>query len=741
MPSPARRAAALVPLALLAPQALAQSAAPGAVVTLEAIAVEGEAPRAADVAADRLAAKPGGASVIRGETLEGRPVVTLSDALNAAPGVVVQDFFGGFDQPRVQIRGSGLQQNPVERGVLFLQDGLPLNRADGSYVVGLADPRQAGFIEVSRGHVANRLGATVAGGALNFVSRTGSEAPGVAGRIEGGSFGDVNGGLRAGFARDGLDGLVGLEAGTRDGFRDYNSSERIGLNGNLGVRLTDAVTARLFAGVTDLSFDVAGPLPRALLDSAPERVYGGPTFVPGVPPRVIGPGPNVIRDRPARESTQGRLGARVSGEFGAHVLDAAFGYAHADDSFRFPVSTGVRETEGGDGTLVARYAYAPDADAPLPLVELTGYAALGAADRDWFVNDRGAAGARFGANRLEAATLSAYAGVNLPLGAGWTLSPGVGLAHATRDNDDRFAGTRTTIAFNPANPAQRLPDGAAAAQDTGYGRDYTGFTPALALSWRPVPDQLLFGAVSRSFEPPTHDDLLSAVGGTPNSSAGRPNPASPAPVARAFATPDLDAQTGTTVEVGWRGGFGAVAADAVVYQSWIEDELLSLRDETGAPLGAVNADKTTHFGVELGLTAALADGLTGRVAYTYQDFRFDDDPLRGDNRLAGAPPHVVNLGLDWAATDALTLGARVHWRPDTTPVDNFDTVRTQPFATLDLGARYALTDTVEAYAEARNVFDTTYAASTLVVDQARADQAVFLPGEGRAFLVGLALRF
>jgi iron complex outermembrane receptor protein len=560
----ARRAAALLPLALLAPPALAQSAAPGAVVTLDAIAVEGEAPQAAEVAADRLAAKPGGASVIAAETLEGRPISTLSDALNAAPGVVVQDFFGGFDQPRVQIRGSGLQQNPVERGVLFLQDGLPLNRADGSYVVGLADPRQADFIEVNRGYLANRLGATVAGGALNFVSRTGSEEPGVAGRFEGGSFGDVNGGVRAGFAREGLDGLIGVEAGTRDGFRDYNSSDRVGLNGNLGLRLSDAVTARLFAGFTGLSFDVAGPLTRDLLDDAPERVYGGPTFVPGTPPRLIAPGPNVIRDRPRRETTQGRLGGRVSGAFGPHVVDAAAGYAHADDSFRFPVSTGVRETDGGDGTFVARYAYAPDADALQPLVEVTGYAALGAADRDWFVNDRGAKGARFGANRLEAATLSLHAGANLPLGAGFTLSPGVGLAHATRDNDDRFAGVRPTIAFNPANPTQRLPDGAAAAQDTGYARDYTGFTPSLALSWRPVPDQLLFAAVSRSFEPPTHDDLLSTVGGTPNSSAGRPNPASPAPAARAFATPDLDAQTGTTLELGWRGGFGAVAADAVV---------------------------------------------------------------------------------------------------------------------------------------------------------------------------------
>lgn len=41
----------------------------------------------------------------------------------------------------------------------------------------------------------------------------------------------------------------------------------------------------------------------------------------------------------------------------------------------------------------------------------------------------------------------------------------------------------------------------------------------------------------------------------------------------------------------------------------------------------------------------------------------------------------------------------------------------------------------------RNVFDETYAGSTLIVDQARADQAAFLPGDGRAFYAGVQARF
>ena len=722
--------------------ARAQSATPGAVITLDPVIVEGETGAAVDLAEERLAATPGGTALLRTDDLPLHANVRLSDALRRVPGVVIQDFFGGFDQPRLQIRGSGLQQNPVERGVLFLQDGLPLNRADGSYIVGFANPRQAEFIEVNRGYTTNRLGATVLGGALNFVSPTGSSSPGFGFEAAGGSFGHVDGTVRAGFATDTMDGFLSFDAGRRDGFRDVNDSRRAAVNANGAVQISDAVSARMFAGYSVIDFDVAGPLTRDLLESSPESVFGGPTVIPGMPPTVVNPGPNVLRDEPNREADQFRFGGRVTGDFSAHVVDAALGYSLTDDTFTFPISGGVRETDGGDFTVVGRYAYRPDGDAVLPLFEATILYTVGSADRTYAVNENGRAGATIGENDLDADTLSIYAGANIPLGGDFVLSPGIAYARATRENTDRFgSATRPTIAFNPAMPDQRLPDGAVPATDTSYDRSFDAFSPSLALSWRPVEDQIVFTAVSRSFEPPTHDDLLATINGTPNSSPGRPNPANPALAAEAFATPDLDAQTATTVEAGWRGGFDRVAVDAVVYYSWIDNELLSLRDVTGAPLGAVNADETRHFGIELGAAAEVVDGLIGRLGYTFQDFRFRDDPLRGDNRLAGAPPHVVTLDLDYAVTDGLNVGGSVLWRPGTTPVDNFNTVENDAFAVLDLRASYAVTPWAGIFAEVRNVTDATYASSTLIVDQARPDQAAFLPGDGRSFYAGVRARF
>ena len=728
-------------LALAPGVAAAQSATPGTVITLEPVTIEATAINDVDVAAERLRETPGGAALIRSESFTNRKTVTLSDALDASPGIVVQDFFGGFDQPRVQIRGSGLQQSPVERGVLFLQDGLPLNRADGSYIVGLSNPRQSEFIEVNRGYATNRLGATVLGGALNFVSPTGSTADGFAGSFSTGSFNEVEGDVQGSYAGDGFDALLFAGANRRDGFRDNNTSERQVVSGNAGIELSETVSARLFAGYTDLAFDIPGPLTRDQLASDPESVFAGPTVIPGTPPTVINPGPNVVRDEPGREASQARLGARVTGEFGAHVVDASVGFAYTDDTFMFPISSGIRETEGGDTTLVGRYAYRRDRTAPLPLLEATASYSFGAADRGYFLNAAGERDARFGENDLEASTLALFAGGNIPLGAGFTVSPGLAWARATRDNDDVFgAASRPTIAFNPLAPDTRLPDGAVPTEDTSYDRDYTGFSPSLALSWRPNAKQLLFVAASRSFEPPTHDDLLATTGGTPNSSPGRPTPGAPGVAAAAFATPDLDAQTATTIEGGWRGALGPLGVDAVVYHSWVDNELLSLRDVTGAPLGAINADETRHLGVELGVASAFGPIAT-RLAYTFQDFRFVDDPVRGNNKLAGAPPHVVNLEADWTVTDALTLGGRLYWRPDETPVDNQNTVFSDPFATVDLRASYRPRTSLAVFGEVRNVFDETFAASTLVVDQARPDQAAFLPGDGRAVYVGLSVRF
>ena len=716
--------------------ALAQSASPGASIVLDPIIIGAD-----DNAAlkKRFDAMPGGVALVEQKDRLVTANETVSRALSSVPGVVVQNFFGGNDQPRIQIRGSGLQQNPVERGILMLQDGLPLNRADGSYAVGFANPSLAETIEVYRGYMANRLGATVLGGALNFVSPTGAQYQGVEGTVSGGSFGQAGVSAKAGFQNGTMDGLFQADYTRRDGFREYNESQRVSVGGNVGFEVTDNIKTRLFWGYTDLGFDVSGPLTKSQLEADPRQVHTGPTVTPN---GAINPGPNVLRDRPRRDAKQLLIGSRTTAEFDAHLIDVALGYTYTDDTFRFPISAGIRETKGGDFTGVVRYAYTPDDAAPLPLFETTAQYSIGSADRNYYLNQSGTQGAQFGENKLDASTLSLHAGFNVPLNDTITVSPAISYAYASRKNDDLYGlSTRPTIAYNPAIPTMRLPNGAVPTVGTSYDRTYQGWSPSLGLTYKPDDSNTFFAAVSRSFEPPTHDDLLATINGTPNSSAGRPNPGAPFARSDAFRTPDLDAQTATTIEAGWRSEMGQFAWDLTSYYSWVNNELLSLRDVTGASLGAINADDTRHFGIELGVSTQITDRISGRVAYTYQDFRFHDDQLRGDNRLAGAPQQIINTLLNYEVTDRWTLQGSVQWVPTKTPVDNMNTLYSDPYAVVDLRTEVKISDNLQFFGEVTNVFNEKYASSTLIVDQARADQAAFLPGDGRGFFVGLKAKY
>jgi iron complex outermembrane receptor protein len=762
-----RRVGLVLLMSTVSHACFAQSATPGSTIALDPIEVqaprevssqtpgtpqrgaagaETARPAPAATVQERFDALPGGVALVPQQSLPDTANLTLSRALSSVPGVVVQDFFGGNDQPRIQIRGSGLQQNPVERGILMLQNGLPLNRADGSYIVGFANPRQAESIEVYRGYMANRLGATVLGGAINFVSPTGSSQPGVQAWVSGGSFGQISAGAQAGFRKDNIDGMIQFDTSQRDGFRVYNNSERTALSANIGIQHSENISTRVFMGYTDLKFDVAGPLTKAAMYADPRQVHGGPVAV-GTPPNVtaINPGPNVLRDRPMREASQFLIGSRTTATFDAHLIDAALGYTYTDDTFRFPVSSGVRTTKGGDFTGLLRYAYNPAA-AVLPLFEATGQYTVGSADRGNYINRSGTTGAKFGESELKASTLSLYSGFNFPIWQNVTLSPSISYSYATRDNDDTYnlAG-RPWIMYNGMNPSMIAASGSYPTQSTSYARNYEGWSPSLALSYRPDNTQTYFAAVSRSFEPPTHDDLLATINGTPNASPGAcTNPsATPACSVKgvAFATPNLKAQTATTVEGGWRGRTARFSWDAVVYYSWVDDELLSLRDTSGASLGAINADKTTHFGVELGVGAMLTDKLSSRVAYTYQDFRFDGDAIYGNNRLAGAPRHLLNAMLQYQATDQWKVQGAVRWSPEKIPVDNKNALYADPYVVVDLRTEYRVTDTITVFGEITNLFNETYAASTLVVDQARPDQAAFLPGDGRGYFGGVKARF
>src|SRR5687768_9560533 len=165
----------------------------------------GRAVDSPEAARARLDQRAGATALVDGESYRDGRVSTLTDALGYAPGVFVQPRFGA-EEARLSIRGSGLQRTFHGRGLELLQDGSPLNLADGGFDFQAVEPLSARYIEVYRGANALEYGAATLGGAINFVSPTGYDAAPVTARIEAGSFGYLRGQLTAAGHGDRADG-------------------------------------------------------------------------------------------------------------------------------------------------------------------------------------------------------------------------------------------------------------------------------------------------------------------------------------------------------------------------------------------------------------------------------------------------------------------------------------------------------------------------------------------------------
>ena len=705
---------------------------------IDEIVVYGERPSLTndptELSKARLNEIAGATTVIGPDNRPGEVSVSIGDAIGATPGMIAQNFFGGNDQPRIQMRGSGLQQNPTQRGVLLLQDGLPLNRADGSYIVASLEPDASNTIEVYRGATGARVGSSTLGGAINFISLTGRDAQDTRLAFDVGSFDAVKGRLSVGTEQGAFDVRGTVVVTERDGYRKpYNDSERSAILVNSGYRFNDNFEARVYFDYVDLKFDVTGPLTARVLKDDPRSVHPGPTVMPnpgGMPPFIIAePGPNVPRDLPGRDAEKMRLSARTTYLQGRNEVDLGVTFAATDEAFRFPVSAGLRSTDGNDVAVDVRYTRYAGGNAVVPLVELGAHYITGEHDRTYHHNAFGTTGDLFSDNELSADTLSLNAFGTLVFADRWRLTGGLNYVHATRDNDDRWAlPTRPTLRVGGPPPGPIPP--AVPAVDTSFSRSYSALNPSLSLSYSFRPQTIAFVNLARSYEPPTFEDLFATTGGTPNSGP------------RGFATPNLKAQSAYTLELGARGTNDRYAWDVVVYHSRVDDELLSLRDASGVPLGTRNADETLRTGVELGLSVVLADWAEAEFVYTYQDFTFDNDPFFGDNELAGAQPQTIDARMTFDIAKGTTVSPTVAWVAEEVPVDNANTLYRDDYLLLGLQGRYqSESGTFAVFVDARNLTDERYASSSLVTDIANPTQAAFLPGDGRGMYAGIEVRF
>jgi iron complex outermembrane recepter protein len=652
-----------------------------------------------EAARQELERIPGATGLVEDEGFADIFAQAIGDALELTPGVFADT--SAPRESRISIRGSGLNSSFERRGLTVLRDGVPISRASGATEFQEVDPLTIRYMEVFKGANGLRFGAASLGGAVNIVSPTGrtARAP-VALRAEGGSFSTFRGNASLAGKSGDVDYWGGITGLTSDGYREHSEVRSLYGHGNLGWRVSDNVETRFYVTALSDNFELAGTL--RLADAlANPRAAGRPVRAG---PMVLDPGP--VADDWDRNLDVYRVSNLTVIDLSSAELEIGAWYArrnldHAITRFAGIIAQG--EDEVGVST---RLSGSLPFLAPQSRWQMGAIYAYFSNDAKTFANNSGARGALRTQSDQDSDTLTIYGQADLGLTDAVTLIAGGQYARATRD---------VTAILNAV---------------TGRG-EYDQFNPRVGLLVDASQDIQFFGNISRSFEAPSLADLTS--GG-------------------AFPFAPLDPQRATVFEVGTRGQAGIVSWDIALYRAVLENEFLDLAVPGARGLVTVtaNADRTIHQGVEFGLDlrpfkAALesnGQALRLSAAYTFNDFTFDGDAVYRNNQLAGVPRHVLIAEARFDQVDRFYLSTTLRWIPDGPWADYANTERAPGYETVQITAGVTLTDGIELFGSVENLFDTVFISNvTTNANQRLTNEAIYTPGQGRAFFGGLRARF
>ncbi len=662
-----------------------------------------------------LSETPGGTAVVPAEEYKRGRATLLKDALDFAPGVYVQPRFGA-EESRISIRGSGLQRTFHGRGIKMLQDGVPLNLGDGAFDFQAIEPLAAQYVEVFRGANALEYGSTTLGGAVNFVSETGYTSRPFGARLTLGSFNTIQGQLFAAGVRGPLDYYVSLSHSSQDGFRDHAEQSAQRLFANLGYRISPEWETRFFVSYVNTRSELPGAITKAQLEENPQEPQRNPFFVPV----------DVARSNWRRDFELFRLANKTTYQVGDHRVSLSTFWSHKD--LDHPILFFIDQLSNDFGVDL-RYDNTAELFGHKNHFTLGISPTWGVVEDNRYRNNLGNRGDKFADSHQTAANFDVYLQNRFQVMSQLSLVLGGQIRYAKLKNRDDFP----VSTLDPNNSDEQ---------------DWWGYSPKVGLLWEITDQAQAFLNVSRSFEPPSFGELVNATGG---------------------GLVQLEAQTATTIEIGTRGRFGRFAWDLAYYYAWIEDELLGFEVAPGVSQ-TTNADKTIHQGIEASLDIELfkgifakeesttttdpksgktfigeekpGDRLVLRQVYLWNDFRFDGDPVFGDNRLAGIPEHYYRAELVYEHPSGFYIGPNVEWVPKSYGVDFADTLEADSYVLLGAKVGYRSKRGFSVFFEAKNLTDEKYAATTNVITNARGiDSQQFFPGDGRSFYGGVEYRW
>jgi iron complex outermembrane receptor protein len=627
---------------------------------------------------------PGSVQVVPDTQYRNQRAATLKDVLDYVPGVIVQPKWG--EDSRLSIRGSGLSRNFHLRSTQLFMDGIPINTADGYGDFQEIDPSAYRFVEVYKGANALRFGANALGGAINFVTPSGRDLQGIGGSIDAGSFGFLRFQAHSGGVFGPADYFITGSYQSQEGFRQHSDGESVRAHANLGYRFSDNAETRFYINSNTIRQRIPGELTRTAALTAPRTANAD----------------NVLRDW-QRNIDSLRLANKTTLRFDDTTVE--FGMFYLDRHLKHPISVWLDfdyRDYGGFARVVNESVIAGRRNRLVAGFNIHN----GEVDARVFGNNPGAVkGPLFGRTLDKSQNYTGYAENSYAFLPDVALVTAVQFLHAVRD--------RTTLA------------GASVAGVVSHNL----WSPKAGLLWNVDPAWQVFANLSRSAEAPSFGE-----GGAISGDFTRIRP-----------------QTATTFEIGTRGRRPNFTWDIAAYHAAIRNELQCLSAGGGiCEIG--NVPNTIHRGIELGFGIAIAEGvLTNGIsldklwlnlAYTFSDFRFDNNPMFGNNQLPGAPRHFIRSELMYRNPNGLSFGPNVEIIPSAYFVDNANTVRTDAFALLGFRAIYEANKNASFYFDARNLTDVNYISAVSVANVFGVGPTnLFSPGTGRALYGGVRVAF
>jgi len=667
---------------------------------------------------EQIAEIPGAGEVIDAEYYKYGRSTTVKDALDYAPGVFVQPRFGA-EEARISIRGSGIQRTFHGRGLKLLQDGVPINLADGSFDFQVIEPLAAKAIEVFRGSNGLEYGATTLGGAVNFISYTGYDAPLLDARFEYGSYNTYRALLSSGAVVGPFDYFVSLSHFSTDGYREHSTQNNQRLFANLGYKINPELESRFYFAYAQTDSELPGNLSEEQMDIDPRQAARVPANLRTVQPVARF---DYVTSDWKRDYTLLRVANKTTWEIDDNRLSLSGFWSRKD--LDHPILFVIDQLTNDFG-VGFRNDYMADLFGHKNNFTLGFTPTWGYVSDSRYVNNFGSRGAKFADTDQFALNLDAYALEQFWITPQWAALAGLQVNYVERTSTDNF----------PTGP------------DNSDSQNWWGFSPKLGVLYQPVEQVQFYADASRSFEPPTFGELVEASDGQ-------------------VGLVQLDAQTGTTVEIGTRGRFKHITWDLCYYYAWLENELLAYEIQPGLSQ-TVNAGNTRHQGIEAAANWDVLhniftnktpeeksfkveyasekpnwDRLLLRVNYLWNNFQYVNDAVYGNNALPGIPEHYIRAELVYEHPCGFYIGPNFEYVPVGYSIDSAGTVFTDSYALLGAKIGWRSAKGLSVYFEVKNIVDTTYTATSgVVADAGGLDVAQFLPGEGRGFYGGVEWRW